>query len=401
MPAGSSLEETNRVITDVEKILQSTPEVESTSRRTGLQLGLATVTEANTGDISVKLKRKSQPQRRRSDRRGARKDHQAGADARRGVPAAAAGHDRRPHQRARADGDQAILAGSGAAARSGRRRSVRRSRRFPAWWTCSTASRTRSAGRRRLFQVDQAVAARAGFTPQEVELDASAILQGEPAPTPVVVNDRAYTIRVRFPESDALHRSTPSSNTLLVSSTGKTATLGSLATVDEDAGADRDPAREPAARRHGHGTARGPSISAAASRRCRRSSPVCICRRAFASSTAAGYEEQQQSFHDLVFVLALAVVLVFIVLLFEFGSFAAPIAVICVGAALDVRRLPGAADHGHHVQPLVVHGADHGDRHRRQERHPAAGCRPEIPRRRDAGRGKHDSMPANAGCVRS
>ena len=45
------------------------------------------------------------------------------------------------------------------------------------------------------------VAARAGFTPQEIELDASAILQGEPATTPVVVNDRSYTIRVRFPES--------------------------------------------------------------------------------------------------------------------------------------------------------------------------------------------------------
>ena len=42
--------------------------------------------------------------------------------------------------------------------------------------------------------------ARSGFTPQEIELDASAILQGEPAATPVVVNDRAYTIRVRFPK---------------------------------------------------------------------------------------------------------------------------------------------------------------------------------------------------------
>ena len=38
-----------------------------------------------------------------------------------------------------------------------------------------------------MFNVDPAVAARAGFTPQEVELDASAILQGEPATTPVVV----------------------------------------------------------------------------------------------------------------------------------------------------------------------------------------------------------------------
>src|SRR5580693_6323097 len=58
MPAGSSLAETNRVITHVEQMLREMPEVESTSRRTGLQLGLAAVTEANTGDISVKLKAK-------------------------------------------------------------------------------------------------------------------------------------------------------------------------------------------------------------------------------------------------------------------------------------------------------------------------------------------------------
>src|SRR5206468_9503585 len=58
MPAGSSLSETNQVLTGVETILRNTPEVEGTSRRTGLQLGLAQVTEANTGDVSVKLKRK-------------------------------------------------------------------------------------------------------------------------------------------------------------------------------------------------------------------------------------------------------------------------------------------------------------------------------------------------------
>ncbi|HZD76558.1 MAG TPA: efflux RND transporter permease subunit, partial [Acidobacteriaceae bacterium] len=58
MPAGSSLSETNRVLTHVEQILHDTPEVEITSRRTGLQMGLAAVTEANTGDITVKLKSK-------------------------------------------------------------------------------------------------------------------------------------------------------------------------------------------------------------------------------------------------------------------------------------------------------------------------------------------------------
>ena len=59
------------------------------------------------------------------------------------------------------------------------------------------------------FNVDQPTAARAGFTPQEIELDASAILQGEPAATPVVVNNRSYTMRVRFPPRIA-HRSMPS-----------------------------------------------------------------------------------------------------------------------------------------------------------------------------------------------
>ena len=40
------------------------------------------------------------------------------------------------------------------------------------------------------------------------------------------------------------------------------------------------------------------------------------------------FAEQQKSFRDLVFVLALAIVLVFMVLLFEFGDFGAPIAVL-------------------------------------------------------------------------
>src|SRR4029079_15429621 len=80
--------------------------------------------------------------------------------------------------------------------------------------------------------VDPEVAARAGFTPQEIELDTSAILQGEPAPTPVVLNDRAYTIRVRFPESSRASVEAIK-NTLLVSSTGRTGAVGSLATVEE------------------------------------------------------------------------------------------------------------------------------------------------------------------------
>ncbi len=46
------------MISHIEQMLRRDPEVESYSRRTGLQLGLAAVTEANTGDIAVKLKSK-------------------------------------------------------------------------------------------------------------------------------------------------------------------------------------------------------------------------------------------------------------------------------------------------------------------------------------------------------
>src|SRR3989441_11842398 len=54
-PPGASLEETDRMLRDVEEKLMKTPEIESYSRRTGLELGLF-VTEPNRGDIAVKLK---------------------------------------------------------------------------------------------------------------------------------------------------------------------------------------------------------------------------------------------------------------------------------------------------------------------------------------------------------
>src|SRR6266513_3003347 len=54
-PAGTSLEETDRLLRQVESVLQETPEVQTYSRRTGLQLG-GGITEANTGDFFVRLK---------------------------------------------------------------------------------------------------------------------------------------------------------------------------------------------------------------------------------------------------------------------------------------------------------------------------------------------------------
>jgi CzcA family heavy metal efflux pump len=51
---GTSLDETDRLLRQVEDILRSTPEVQTYSRRTGLQLG-GGVTEANDGDFFVRL----------------------------------------------------------------------------------------------------------------------------------------------------------------------------------------------------------------------------------------------------------------------------------------------------------------------------------------------------------
>ena len=74
MPAGSSLAETNRVITHVEKILRATPEVENTSRRTGLQLGLAPGHRSQHRRYLRQAEARPQAQRRRSDRRRPRQD---------------------------------------------------------------------------------------------------------------------------------------------------------------------------------------------------------------------------------------------------------------------------------------------------------------------------------------
>lgn len=54
-PAGTSLDETNRMLMRVEKLIMAVPEVDSYSRRTGTQLGFF-ITEPNDGDFLIRLK---------------------------------------------------------------------------------------------------------------------------------------------------------------------------------------------------------------------------------------------------------------------------------------------------------------------------------------------------------
>jgi multidrug efflux pump subunit AcrB len=176
------------------------------------------------------------------------------------------------------------------------------------------------------FQLDPSVAARAGFTAEEIAVDASAILEGEPAPTPIITNGRAYTLRVRFPSANRASLEAMR-DTLLISSTGHTATLGALATVVETPGQTEirreNLQRQVAVTARLEGTNLGSGMAAVQKTVAGLHIPSSI-----RVEYGGTYQEQQRSFHDLVIVLILAILLLFIVLLFEFGTFAAPVAIL-------------------------------------------------------------------------
>ena len=209
MPAGSSLEETNRVITHVEEILRSharsrehlAPHRPATRSRPGHR--------SQYRRYLRQTEARPQTQRRRSHRRRPRQNQKGGAGARRRIPAAPAGHDRRSHQRARTRRHQAVRPGSGTAARLGpasRRRHqenprrggrARRHRKHHQRARHGLQCRSRRRRARRLHPAGSGTRC-----------------QRHPArrtrPAPVVVNDRSYTIRVRFPRTHPRVTSNPS-----------------------------------------------------------------------------------------------------------------------------------------------------------------------------------------------
>ncbi len=329
-PPGSSLAETDHILQHIEKILHSVPEVENTSRRTGLQLGLAAVTEANKGDFTVRLKR---------DRK--RDIEEIMADVRAQIeqtePATKVEFIQvlgdmigdltsapEPIVIKLFSQDPKLL-GDTAPQVADAIGKIQIGKAHPVVDILNGIENTTS-GPAVTYQVNPTVAARAGFTPEEIALDAAAILGGEPAATPVILNDRAYTIRVRFPEQSrsSLDRM---SNTLVASSTGRTATLGSLATLIAEPG-QTEIRRENlqrvvqvTARLEGVGLGSGISAVQKTINDLHLPSSIRV-------EYGGLYQEQQKSFHDLVMVLFLALLLLFIVLLFEFRTFSAPSAIL-------------------------------------------------------------------------
>jgi multidrug efflux pump subunit AcrB len=324
-PAGTSLPETNRVLTHVEQILHSTPEVEITSRRTGMQLGLAAVTEANTGDITVRLKTKRD-----------RSIDEVIADVRARVLKSEPTLDveftqvlqdmigdlsnsPEPIQIKLFADDPALLNQLGPRVEDA-------IKKIPGVVDTQNGVDNTISGPGTNFQVDPVLAARLGFTPTEVAEDATAILDGLPTADPMIVNGRPYTVRIRLPDDtrtslDAIQ------NTVFNSNSGHTASLESLAEVTQ-LPPQNEILRENLQRMVVvTGRLEGSDLGTAMQR---------------VQATVAGlhipssvrieyggtYQEQQKSFRDLLHVLILALALVFGVLLAEFHNFSAPIAIL-------------------------------------------------------------------------
>jgi len=330
MPPGSSLQETNLAIEHVLSIIRATPEVESTSRRTGLQLGLAAVTEPNTGDISVKLKSKRS----------------------RGIDEIISEIRAKVNQNEpELDTDFVQVLQDTIGDLSGEPQPIVVKLFNPDGnllntWALKVADAlgniqmngnhpvvdidngvdSATSGPAVLFTVDPAAAVRAGFTIDQIDTASSTILDGEPAQTPIILNDRPYQLLVRYPEAnraslDAMR------NTILVNSAGGTATLGSMAEVTELPGQTeirRENLQqdvEVSARLEGLDL--GSGIAAVQKAVAALNIPPSI-----RVEYGGTYAEQQQSFKDLLLVLLLALVLIFLVLLFEFRSFSSPVAIL-------------------------------------------------------------------------
>jgi multidrug efflux pump subunit AcrB len=330
MPPGSSLQETNRVITHVEQIIRGVREVENTSRRTGLQLGLAAVTEPNTGDIAVKLrdKRSRGIDEIISQVRAQVKKEEPSLDVEftqvlQDMISDLTGGAQPIVVRLFSPDIDVLTTYAPKVADALGRVQVKYSKPVV---DIEDGIDNTTSGPAVVFNINTQTAAKAGFTTEQLTTVASAIVDGEPTATPVIINDRPYTLRVRYPAANRASLEAMS-NTVLVNSSGGTATLGSVSTVTELPGQTevlRDnlqQEKEVTARLEGVDL--GTGVAAVQKAVADMHLPPTI-----RVEYAGTYREERRSARDLYIVLVLAIVLIFIVLLFEFRSFSAPVAIL-------------------------------------------------------------------------
>jgi CzcA family heavy metal efflux pump len=338
MPAGSSLESTGKVLDRVERILHATPEVDSTSRRTGLQMGFAAVTEANTGDITVRLKNKRD-----------RAIDEVIADIRHQIKTSEPELDveftqilqdnigdlsnaPEPIQIKLFNPDPALLQNVAP-------RVATEIAKVDGVVDIENGIDNTVSGPATNFQVNPQAATRLGFTTQEVAEDATSILDGVEVPNPLINNGRPYTIRVRLGDESRKSLDTIE-NTVFNSSSGHTASLGSMTTVTQ-LPPQNEIRRENLQRlvvvtARLEGTDLGTAVKLVRQRVEAMHLPASV-----RVEYGGTYQEQQKSFAELARVLVLALVLVFGVLLTEFRNFAAPVAIL-TSSVLSIAGVVGA-----------------------------------------------------------
>ena len=325
MPAGSSLQATGRVLDHVEQILRNTPEVESTSRRTGLQMGLAAVTEANTGDITVKLKNKRSRgiDEVMADVRAEIKKTEPELD----VEFTQVLQDNigdlsnapEPIQIKLFNPDEKLLTELGT-------RVGAEIAKIPGVVDVENGVDNTISGPATDFAVDPALGARLGFTPTEIAEDATSILDGVTVQDPLIANGKPYTIRVRLGDETRQSLETIR-NTVFNSASGHTASLGSMTNITQ-LPPQNEIRRENLQRlvvvtARLEGTDLGTAVAKVQQRVKAMHLPASV-----RVEYGGTYQEQQKSFADLVKVLIMALVLVFGVLLAEFRNFAAPFSIL-------------------------------------------------------------------------
>ena len=322
MPSGTSLDETDRVLRNIEKMLTETPEVESYSRRTGTQLGLF-VSEPNTGDFLIKLKAKRE-----------RALEEIVDDLRKKIQTAHPALDIEfPHILEDLIGDLSwspepieikIYHPDDATFKTV-------AERITDWLpnvkgVVDVVNRTVVIGPAVNFRVDLNKAERAGFGVKEVADIQAAILDGEVASN-MIRNNRLVGIRVRYPFE---YRSSVDKlkSLLLTSPSGVTVPMSSIADPEIEEGQTeirRDNLRNMSAVT---GRLTGRDLGSAMKEIQQRLFKEVNIPPGTDIEFGGLYQLQRESFLSLTQVLLGSILLIFIILIFEFRSFSHPIAIL-------------------------------------------------------------------------
>lgn len=326
-PAGSSLAETDRLLQHVEEMLLKTPEVESYSRRTGLEMGLF-VTEPNTGDIAVKLKpdHKRSTQEVIADLRGQIAETEPALE----VEFVGIVPDVIGDLQGNPEPIELKLFSEDAAALQTTADQVENAiKKVPG--VVDTLNGVVISGPAVTFRIDPLRASQFGVTANDVATTITTAMSGD-AGSSILQQDRLIKVRVIFPAN--VRTSLDNVKALQVrSASGQLFRLDQVADVEIDKGQaeiDRENLRQMIAVT---GRLEGSNLGTAIAQIREQLAKDVKLPPGMTVEFGGLYEEQQSSFRELMMALVLAVMLVFITLLIEFRSFAHPIAIV-TGAVL-------------------------------------------------------------------